>query len=66
MSIGDQVRRARIVRGWTQADLSERAGVDRTQISRIEHGQPMYSASTIARICRALDLVDARVIDLGS
>jgi len=34
-----QCRAARIVLGWTQADLAERTGVSVPEISRVENGR---------------------------
>lgn len=49
------VRRLRLARGWTQADLAERAGVPRPTITRLEAGSPNPTFAVVARVAAALD-----------
>jgi putative transcriptional regulator len=48
------VRAARAYRGWTQAELAERAGVHRMTLSRCEDGTSIPGSATLDRIARAL------------
>lgn len=43
--IGAQVRRERTRRGWTNADLAERAGIAPNTLSRIEAGKGVHPGS---------------------
>lgn len=52
----DLLAELRWLRGWSQADLSQRAGVDPSYITRLEDGQRQPSAQTVAALARALDL----------
>jgi ribosome-binding protein aMBF1 (putative translation factor) len=48
-------------RGWTQAELASRCGVDQGDISRIERGATSPTARTLQRIADALD-ADLRLV----
>jgi transcriptional regulator with XRE-family HTH domain len=49
----EQLRLARLRRGWSQAALAEAAGVQPSTVLRLEHGTPPRPA-TLAKLCRAL------------
>ena len=51
---GENVRAARADAGLSQAQLSERAGVPRQYISRIESGAANVKLETVATIARAI------------
>lgn len=53
--IGEQIRRCRESLGMTQSDLSERAGIDRENVSKIECGRYNVSVDIIGRIAEALE-----------
>ena len=67
ISKGDAVRRARIVAGFTSAELAEEVGLSRPMLSSIENGAGT-TVKTAHRIANALgkpfedlfDVVDAR------
>ena len=48
----------RKLRGLTQAQLADRAGVDRTTVLRLEKGDGGVSAGNLLRILRALGILD--------
>lgn len=53
---GRRLKRLRQDRDWTLQELGERAGVNESSISRIEHGTlPGVTVETLMRLCRALD-----------
>lgn len=54
--IGNIIRRTRKHRGWTQAQLADRAGLRQETISLIETGHPAAKLDTILVILAALDL----------
>jgi transcriptional regulator with XRE-family HTH domain len=53
---GENVRRARHERGWTQEDLSARTGLAVVQISRIERGKREIRLTTLVRLLDAFRL----------
>jgi transcriptional regulator with XRE-family HTH domain len=51
----------RKLRGLTQAQLADRAGISRDTLSRLENGAGGVSLETLVRTLRALGLLDALV-----
>ena len=51
---GEQVRRLRLSRGWTQEELAQRAGRHWTYIGGIERGERNITIQVIADLARAL------------
>lgn len=55
--LGEQVRRARGLESWTQAELARRANVNRNSVSALERGEGS-SLATLIRVVRALGRSD--------
>jgi transcriptional regulator with XRE-family HTH domain len=56
MTEAAQIRAARALIGWSQADLSEAAGVSVSLVDRFETGQPdSIAAETVAKMRAALE-----------
>ncbi len=53
--LGDTIRAARKKRKLTQAQLGERVGVKKAQISRLENNAGNVTVRTLLRVFRALD-----------
>jgi transcriptional regulator with XRE-family HTH domain len=53
--LGENVKKARAERGWTQEDLSARTGLATVQISRIERGVREVRISTFIRLVDGLE-----------
>jgi transcriptional regulator with XRE-family HTH domain len=49
----------RKLRGLTQAQLADRAGVSRDTVSRLESGEGGVSLETLLRVLRSLGLLEA-------
>lgn len=68
--IGQRIAALRKLAGLSQEQLSERAGLQRTHISRIEAGKYAVTLETIQAIAEALgmtvDIVDERLSNLAS
>lgn len=45
--LGNQIRMARISKGWTQADLAARVGITQKTMAGIEAGSPSASIGTV-------------------
>lgn len=54
--LGQNVRRARLDRGWTQEDLSRATGLATVQISRIERGKREIRLTTFIRLLDGLGI----------
>ena len=67
--IGLRIQTLRKLAGMSQEQLSERAGLHRTHVSRIEAGKYAVTLETIQAIAEALgmtvDIVDERLRDLA-
>ncbi len=61
--IGEAIRNARLKQNLTQAELGERIGVQKAQISRMERGYSI-SIPTMSRVFKALGIATA-TLDLG-
>jgi transcriptional regulator with XRE-family HTH domain len=53
--LGSAIREKRRERGFTQFDLSEKAGLDRSHLSLIESGEHHPTKRTVEKIALALD-----------
>jgi transcriptional regulator with XRE-family HTH domain len=51
-----QIQQRRQARGWSQAELAERAGISRPYLARLETGRQDPRVSVLLRIARALKL----------
>jgi len=57
--LADALIKARIARGWTQADLADALCVAEQQIQRYEASR--YSGASLARLCDIADALDVTV-----
>jgi transcriptional regulator with XRE-family HTH domain len=55
------LRSARVAKGWSQAELARRCGLDRAHLARLESGQRGASMETLARLVEVLEL-DPRAV----
>jgi len=65
LTFGARLKELRKERGLTQRQLSERAGVDFTYLSKIENDRVSYSPSikTLQALARALDIDELTLMD---
>jgi len=56
MSVGNKIREARQVAGFTQDELAKATGVSRNTVSRWEHGKSIPSIEDIEKIALVLDV----------
>jgi len=56
------VRRLREAREWSQEELADRAGIDRTYISSIERSKYAASIEILDRLARALNVEAAELL----
>jgi transcriptional regulator with XRE-family HTH domain len=62
-AFGDQVRKQRLDRGWTQEQFAERAGLHRSYIAGIESGTRNPTLDVIMQIAGALHVAPAQLFD---
>ena len=53
---GAAIRKLRMAKGWTLAQLSEHSGIALATLSRIELGQTAVNYDKLMRLCQALDV----------
>lgn len=53
-NLANHLRQSRLEKGWSQEELAERVGSDRTYISDMERGLRNPSLKTVARLAHAL------------
>lgn len=51
---GDRIKELRLERGWTQEDLSEKAGVGRVFVSQLENGHKDVCLGVIEALAHSL------------
>ena len=59
----EQIRAARALLDWSQADLAARSGLSQTGVARIENGTNKPNSKTLAKIQTAFDAADIEFID---
>lgn len=63
-AIGERIREMRNAKGWTQAQLAERSGIETSNISHIERAATKLSFPTLVSIADALEVsLDVLVYD---
>ena len=56
LDLGQRLKRMRLESGWTLEDVSQRTGVARSTLSKIENGQMSPTYDVLQRIMRGADL----------
>ncbi|MEV4810070.1 helix-turn-helix domain-containing protein [Micromonospora avicenniae] len=56
VTVGEQIRQARLGAGMSQAELANRIGLDRTMIAKVEAGGRRVDALELIRLASALDV----------
>jgi len=59
--LADNVRTFRSERGWSQADLSERANLSLTAVAHIETERQWPGPETVAKLAKALEVSQSRL-----
>jgi len=64
-AIGLHIKLERTQRGWSLAELAERAGVSKAMISKIERGEASPTATVLGRLSGALGLALSALLALA-
>lgn len=62
---GAAVRQLRDARGWSQEQLAEQAGLNRSYVGEIERGDVIVSLSTVAKLAHAFGLSPSALVNRG-
>jgi transcriptional regulator with XRE-family HTH domain len=54
--LGENLRKVREERGWSQEELAFKAGVHRTYVGAVERGEYNVTIFTLRRFTKALDI----------
>ena len=52
--LGNRIREKRKTRGWTQENLADNAGIDRSYLGGVERGERNLTFKVLCQICEAL------------
>lgn len=63
---GATVRRFRETRGWSQEQLAEHAGLNRSYVGEIERGSVIASIITVDKLARAFQVPIERLLNPSS
>ena len=61
--LGDLIRNERNKRSITQQELCERASINNSYLSAVEHGYSFISVSKLLSICEGLDINPSYILD---
>lgn len=61
--LGQNVRRLRLAKGWSQATYADEAGIHRTYISDIERGARNPTITVIEKLAKPLGVPSGTLLD---
>jgi transcriptional regulator with XRE-family HTH domain len=65
-ALGRAVRTLREARRWSQEQLAEHAGLNRTYVGEIERGSVIASVVTVDKLARALDVTISHLLSTAA
>ena len=60
--LGDRIRKLRKKRQWTQAEMAERVGIDRSFLADVERGKRNVSILNLGLIAKGLNVSLSRLL----
>ena len=60
--IGERLRKARLEKGMTQAEVAKRAGMGTNRYAVVERGAPNMTINKLEKICEALGIKGSDII----
>ena len=61
--LGDNVRKLRQDKGWSQEDYADRAGIHRTYVSDIERGARNPTITVVEKLAKPFDVAAGALLD---
>ncbi len=61
--LGQNVRKLREAKGWSQEDYADRAGIHRTYVSDIERGRRNPTITVVERLAQPLGVTTGSLLD---
>jgi len=62
LHLGGRIRKLRKVRGWTQAEMAEHVGIDRSFLADVERGKRNLSVLNLELIAKGLRVSLSRLL----
>ncbi len=62
VQLGDRIRKLRKKRGWTQIEMAERVGIDRSFLADVERGKRNLSILNLDLIAKGLKVTLSRLL----
>jgi len=60
--LGEAIRAQRLVKGWSQEELSFESGLHRTYIGAVERGEKNLTVKNLVRIANALNIPASKLM----
>lgn len=61
--LGQNIRKLREAKGWSQEDYADRAGIHRTYVSDIERGRRNPTVTVIEKLAKPLEVRPGSLLD---
>lgn len=61
--LGQNIRRLREERGWSQEEYADRAGIHRTYVSDIERGRRNPTVTVVEKLARPFEVQPGQLLD---
>jgi len=65
IQLGNNIRKYRKAKGWSQEELAFQAGLDRTYIGSIERGERNVAALNLVKIAKVLEVPVGELLASG-
>jgi transcriptional regulator with XRE-family HTH domain len=62
MSLGEELRKARLSAGFSQEELAFKAGISRNYVSLLELGQKSPTLQVLLRLCKSLGVKASNIV----
>ena len=62
VQLGDRIRKLRKKRGWTQVEMAERVGIDRSFLADVERGKRNLSILNLDLIAKGLKVTLSQLL----
>ena len=62
---GSAVRQLRDARGWSQEELADHSGLNRSFVGEIERGEVTVSLSTVTKLAQAFEMMPSVLVKRG-
>lgn len=63
-AFGQHIKRLRVERGLTQANLAFEAGLSESQVQRIEYGNHNFTIMTLIALAKALEIPPSSLLSI--